>query len=64
MELVDVMAEIVANLLLMPKLCRMFLGEGQKKRLYDHLRVKDTGFRSRRLLRKYRRSSILTIQVI
>ena len=41
MELVDVMAEIDANPLLMPKLCRMLLGEGQKKRLHDHLRVKD-----------------------
>lgn len=41
MELVDVMAEIDANPLLMPKLCRMLLGEGQKKRLYDHLRMKD-----------------------
>ena len=38
MELVDIMAEIDENPLLMPKLCRMLLGDGQKKRLYDHLR--------------------------
>ena len=38
MELVDIMAEIDENPLLMPKLCKMLLGEEQKKRLYDHLR--------------------------
>lgn len=27
--------------LLMPKLCKMLLGEEQKKRLYDHLRSED-----------------------
>jgi len=41
MELVDIMAEIDENPLLMPKLCKMLLGEEQKKRLYDHLRSKD-----------------------
>ena len=41
MELVDIMAEIDENPLLMPKLCKMFLGEEQKKRLYDHLRSED-----------------------
>ena len=41
MELVDIMAEIDENPLLMPKLCKMLLGEVQKKRLYDHLRSED-----------------------
>ncbi len=41
MELVDIMAEIDENPLLMPKLCKMILGEEQKKRLYDHLRSDD-----------------------
>lgn len=41
MELVDTMAEIDENPLLMPKLCKMLLGEEQKKRLYDHLRSDD-----------------------
>ena len=41
MELVDIMAEIDENPLLMPKLCTMLLGEEQKKRLYDHLRSED-----------------------
>ena len=43
MELVDIMAEIDENPLLMPKLCKMLLGEEQKKRLYDHLRSEDGG---------------------
>ncbi len=38
MELVDIMAEIDENPLLMSKLCKMLLGDEQKKRLYDHLR--------------------------
>ena len=38
MELVDIMAEIDENPLLMAKLCKMLLGDEQKKRLYDHLR--------------------------
>ncbi|MFQ8846579.1 MAG: hypothetical protein ACLR84_03955 [Clostridia bacterium] len=41
MELVDIMAEIDENPLLMPKLCKMLLGDEQKKRLYDHLRSED-----------------------
>ena len=41
MELVDIMAEIDENPLLMPNLCKMLLGEEQKKRLYDHLRSED-----------------------
>ena len=41
MELVDIMEEIDENPLLMPKLCKMLLGEEQKKRLYDHLRSED-----------------------
>lgn len=41
MELVDIMAEIDENPLLMTKLCKMLLGEEQKKRLYDHLRSED-----------------------
>ena len=41
MELVDIMAEIDENPLLMPKVCKMLLGEEQKKRLYDHLRSED-----------------------
>lgn len=41
MELVDIMTEIDENPLLMPKLCKMLLGEEQKKRLYDHLRSED-----------------------
>ena len=41
MELVDIMAEIDENPLLMPKLCKMLLGEEQKKRMYDHLRSED-----------------------
>ena len=32
MELVDIMAEIDENPLLMPKLCKMLLGEEQKKK--------------------------------
>ena len=31
----------IENPLLMPKLCKMLLGEEQKKRLYDHLRSED-----------------------
>ena len=38
MELVDIMAEIDENPLLMARLCKMLLGDEQKKRLYDHLR--------------------------
>ena len=38
MELADIMAEIDENPLLMSKLCKMLLGDEQKKRLYDHLR--------------------------
>lgn len=41
MELVDIMAEIDENPLLMSRLCKMLLGEEQKKRLYDHLRSED-----------------------
>ena len=41
MELVDIMAEIDENPLLMPKLCKMLVGDEQKKRLYDHLRSED-----------------------
>lgn len=41
MELVDIMAEIDENPLLMSKLCKMLLGDEQKKRLYDHLRSED-----------------------
>ena len=41
MELVDIMAEIDENPLLMPKLCKMLLGDEQKKRLYAHLRSED-----------------------
>ena len=41
MELVDIMAEIDENPLLMPKLCKMLLGDEQKKRLYDHLPSED-----------------------
>ena len=41
MELVDIMAEIDENPLLMSKLCGMLLGDEQKRRLYDHLRVED-----------------------
>ena len=41
MELVDIMAELDENPLLMPKLCKMLLGDEQKKRLYDHLRSED-----------------------
>lgn len=41
MELVDIMAEIDENPLLMPKLCKMLLGDEQKKKLYNHLRSED-----------------------
>ncbi len=41
MEIVEVMAEIDENPLLLPKLCNMILGEEQKRRLYDHLRTAD-----------------------
>ena len=41
MEIVEVMAEIDGNPLLLPKLCNMILGEEQKRRLYDHLRTAD-----------------------
>ena len=38
MEFVEVLAEAEKNPLAFPKVCKMMLGEEQKKRLYDHLR--------------------------
>jgi hypothetical protein len=44
MELIDIMAEVDENALLLTKMCRMILGDEQKKRLYDHLRTDEAGF--------------------
>lgn len=38
MELLEVMAEVDSNRLLLPKLLSMLLGDDQKKQLYDHVR--------------------------
>ena len=40
-ELVEVLAEVDTNPLLLPRLVNMLLGDAQKKRLMDHLRTKD-----------------------
>jgi len=40
-ELVEVLAEVDTNALLLPKLVNMLLGEDQKKRLMDHVRTDD-----------------------
>lgn len=40
-ELLDVLADIDENPLLLPKLLNMLLDEGQKKALYDHVRLED-----------------------
>ena len=41
MELIDIMAEVDENALLLPKMCEMILGKEQKKKLYDHVRTED-----------------------
>lgn len=41
MELVECMAEVDENPLLFPKVCKMILGEEQKKALYDFYRTDD-----------------------
>lgn len=41
MELVDYVAGVEENPLLLPKLCTKLLGEEQKKMLYDFYRTKD-----------------------
>lgn len=38
-ELIEVLAEVDTNPLLLPKLVKMLLGEDQKKKLADHLRT-------------------------
>ena len=40
-ELIEVMAEIDSNVLLLPKLLLMLLGDEQKKALLNHVRTKD-----------------------
>ena len=40
-ELVEVLAEVDTNALLLPKQVNMLLGEDQKKRLMDHVRTDD-----------------------
>lgn len=40
-ELVEVLAEVDANPLLLPRLVKMLLGDEQKKRLMNHLRTED-----------------------
>lgn len=40
-ELVEVLAEVDKNPLLLPRLVKMLLGEDQKKRLIDHVRTTD-----------------------
>lgn len=40
-ELVEVLAEVDANPLLLPRLLKMLLGDEQKKRLMNHLRTED-----------------------
>lgn len=40
-ELVEVLAEVDKNPLLLPKLVKMLLGEEQKAKLLDHLRTAD-----------------------
>jgi len=41
MELVEAIAEVDTNLLRLPGLLTMLLGDEQKKKLYDHVRAKD-----------------------
>lgn len=41
MELVEAIAEVDNNPLLLPGLLTMLLGSEQKKKLYDHVRTKD-----------------------
>jgi len=38
MEFVEALADAETNALAFPRVCKMMLGEEQKKRLYDHLR--------------------------
>lgn len=38
MEFVEALADTEVNPLAFPRVCRMMLGEEQKKRLYNHLR--------------------------
>ena len=40
-DLVEVLAEVDTNPLLLPRLVKMLLGDEQKKRLMEHLRTKD-----------------------
>lgn len=41
MELVEAIAEVDTNPLRLPGLLTMLLGDEQKKKLYDHVRIKD-----------------------
>lgn len=41
MELIEIIAEVDDEPLLVPKLVKMLLGEEQKKKLYDHIRLDD-----------------------
>lgn len=41
MELVECVAGVEDDPLLLPKVCDMLLGKEQKKRLYDHYRTED-----------------------
>lgn len=40
-ELLDLFAEVDENPLLLPKVIKLLLGEEDKKRLYDHVRLED-----------------------
>ena len=40
-ELLEVFSEVDENPLLLPKALNMLLGEEQKKKLYDHIRLED-----------------------
>lgn len=40
-ELLDLFAKVDENPLLLPKVIKLLLGEENKKRLYDHVRLKD-----------------------
>lgn len=61
MELVDIMAEIDENPLLMPKLCKMLLGEEQKKDCMTIFEAKMAEYRLKLQQMQFRRSSTLRV---
>ncbi len=61
MELVDIMAEIDENPLLMPKLCKMLLGEEQKKDCTTIFEAKMAEYRLKLQQMQFRRSSTLRV---